>query len=390
LNLEGSISTPDDVENSCSNCKRYIGPIVTCPFCGHRTKRRSIIGITKNAALVFAVGGLLILHIWSMSYGIPTMNIEDLSETANYAYVEISGSVPRAPVYYPGEHGGAGTMYFTVDDGTQQISVRAYPNPVVEDMLETGKFPAFGDRVNVSGNVYWYNAERGFILNALEQLDIYRQDAVNMSLSEITALDHESMDGFYRIKTFGTVSSWRKFDFALDISIIDENDNEVSVYIPSSVYDLTGLNDLGVLEIGMGLEVTGCLEYYDAGSYSKWEIIPATTAEIIKTQPDLAIENIEVSPLTFPLAQQIFVNVTVTNNGNLPVTTSDLIILIAGQENYTRSDIYLGPGNSYTVRYSTSIMDQRTAIEIIAVFVPPEPLIDGYPDDNVQIFTGGS
>ena len=84
------IQTPDDVENSCSNCKRYIGPIVTCPFCGHRTKRRSVIGVTKNAALVVAVVGLLLLHIWSMSYGVPTMNIEDLSETANYAYVEIS------------------------------------------------------------------------------------------------------------------------------------------------------------------------------------------------------------------------------------------------------------------------------------------------------------
>ena len=384
------IETPEDVENSCANCKRYIGPIVTCPFCGHRTKRRSVIGVTKNAALVVAVVGLLVLHIWSMSYGVPTMDIEDLSETANYAYVEISGFLPRAPVYYPGEHGGAGTIYFTVDDGTQQISVRAYPNPVVEDMLETGKIPAFGDRVNVSGNVYWYNAERGFILNSLEQLDIFRPEEVNMTISEINDLEHESMDGYYRVKTFGTVSSWRKFDFAVDISIIDEHDNEVSVYIPGSVYDLTGLNDLGRLEIGMGLEVIGCLEYYDAGSYSKWEIIPATTAEIKMTQPDLAITDIEVSPLTFPLNQQFYVNVTVTNNGDLPVTNAELLIQIDGQANYTKSDIYLGAGDSYIIWYSTSIMDGRTSLEITATFEPLNPLIDYAPDDNTMIYTGGS
>ena len=382
MNPKGFVKSEEDVENTCTSCGRYIGPIVKCPFCGHRVKRRSTITITKNAALVVAVVGLLSLHIWSMSYGIPTMDIEDLSETANYAYVQISGSIPRSPVYYPGEDGQAGTMYFTVDDGTAQISVRAYPDPVVKEMLETGKIPAFGDRVNVSGNVYWYNAERGFILNELDQLDIYRAEPMDMTVSEINKLDYEDMGGYYRVRTYGMVNSWRKFDFALDISIIDENDNEVSVYIPSSVYDLTGLNVLGKLEVGMGLEVIGCLEYYDAGSYSKWEIIPATTEEISISQPDLAVSEIEVSPVTFPMSQQVFINVTVSNNGNLPLNSADLTIAIDGLDNYTREDIYLGAGESYVISYSTTITDQRNSLEIVAVFQPPEPLVDSNPADN--------
>ena len=83
-------------------------------------------------------------------------------------------------------------------------------------------------------------------------------------------------------------------------------------------------------------------------------------------------------------------NVTVTNNGLLPVTSCDLIIQIDGLENYTREDIYLGSGDSYIIRYSTSIMDGRTSLEIIAIFVPPEPLIDYAPDDNTMTYTEGS
>ena len=98
----------EDVENKCKNCSRYIGPTVICPFCGHKNRRHSRITLTKNLALFFAVFGLLSLHIFSVYYGNPEVNIEDLSETANYAYVEISGVVTRAPTYYPGEDGQAG------------------------------------------------------------------------------------------------------------------------------------------------------------------------------------------------------------------------------------------------------------------------------------------
>ena len=201
----------EDIENTCVSCKRYIGPIVTCPFCGYRTKRRSNITWTKYFALTFAVVGLLGFHVFSMYYGTPALDIEDIDETSNYAYVQISGVVARSPVYYPAEDGGPGTIYFTVDDGTDQISVRAYPIPVVKEMMEQGKIPAYGDRVKVTGNVYWYNAERGFILNALPQLEIERPEPTNMTISEIAALEDENMPGYYRVRTYGVVSSWRKY-----------------------------------------------------------------------------------------------------------------------------------------------------------------------------------
>ncbi len=379
-----------ELENRCKECGRYIGPTVMCPFCGHKNVRTSRITVTKNIALAVAVIGLLALNIWSISYGSPNMDIDDLGETSNYAMVEISGVIPRAPVYYPGVDGAPGTIYFTVDDGTQQVSVRAYPQPVVEDMLATGKIPAFGDRVNVTGNVYWYNAERGFILNNLANLEIHRQTAVDMTVAEITHLDPDGMDGYYRVRTFGTVNSWRKFDFALDISIIDENDNEISVYIPASIYDLTGLGALGTLEVGMGMEVAGCLEYYDAGSYSKWEIIPATTADLRRCEPDVSVTAIITSPLVFPLNQQFSVNVTVANTGLLPLSSAQLAIAFDGANVYTVSVTKLAAGESITVTYTGAVTDQRTGITITATASVPEPHTDANPANDSLTISGGT
>lgn len=379
-----------EVEAKCTECGRYIGPIVTCPFCGHRVKRHSRITLTKNLALAFAIVGLLALHGTSMIWGTPAMNIEDLSETTNYAYVELSGVVVRAPTYYPGDDGAPGTIYFTVDDGTGQISVRAYPQPVVRQMLEQKKIPAFGDRVNVTGNVYWYNAERGFILNSLTQLEIDRPTAVNMTVSDIASLDPEDMDGYYRARTFGTVTSWRKFAFSVDVTITDEKQNEISVYVPNSVLDLTGTGVLGTLNVGMGLEVEGCLEYYDAGSYSKWEIIPATSDDIKLAQPDLAMAAIETSPLSFPLNQQFTVNTTIVNNGPLPVQNADLNLYFNDTLVYTTTIGGLAAGDSYVVYYDTYDTISRPELFIRAEIIPDAPLVDVDDSNNSMTVEGGA
>ncbi len=384
-----TVTDHEEVEARCTNCGRYIGPIVTCPFCGKRVKRHSRITLTKNLALTFAVVGLLVLHGTSMIWGTPAMNIEDLTETTNYAYVKISGIVTRSPTYYPGDNGAPGTIYFNVDDGTGELSVRAYPHPVVYNMLETGKVPAFGDRVNVTGNVYWYNAEQGFILNSLAQLEIYRPKAHNMTITEINALSAEDMTGYYRATTFGTVTSWRKFDFSVDVTIIDENQEEMSLYIPNSVFDMTGTGVLGTLTTGMGLEVTGCLEYYDAGSYSKWELIPATMDDIKLAQPELEVKDLETSPLVFPLNQQFTVNLTVVNNGQLPVQESTLNIYFDDVLEYTSSISALGAGESYDVLYDTIVTDDRASLLIRAEITVDEPLTDSDDSNNSISLQGG-
>ncbi|MFO7619423.1 MAG: OB-fold nucleic acid binding domain-containing protein [Thermoplasmata archaeon] len=277
---EMAVQNDQEAENKCNSCGRYIGPIYVCPFCGSKVKRSRRVSYTRNLALILAVVGLLVFHAWSIGYGNPDVNLEDLNETSNYAYVTLNGVVTRAPVYYPGEDGGPGTIYFTVDDGTGDISVRAYPIPVVRDMLETGKIPGFGDRVKVTGNTYWYNAERGFILNSLSQLEIYREEPMPMTIAEVNDLDRSASEGYYRVNVTGTVSSWRQYYSAVDVTLIDGSGNEMSLYVPNSVMELTGTGPLGRLEIGMALEAVGCLEYYDAGSYSKWEIIPASMLDI--------------------------------------------------------------------------------------------------------------
>ncbi|MBA3045350.1 MAG: OB-fold nucleic acid binding domain-containing protein [Candidatus Thermoplasmatota archaeon] len=277
---DAQLPDSQDVENKCNACGRYIGPIYVCPFCGSKVKRSSRITYTRNLALILAIAGLLVFHAWSIGYGNPDVNLEDLNETSNYAYVTIKGVVTRAPVYYPGEDGAPGTLYFTVDDGTGEISVRAYPIPVVQEMIETGKIPGFGDRVVVTGNTYWYNAERGFILNSLSQLEIHRSEPILMTIEEVNDLDPDTTEGYYRVNVTGTVSSWRQYYSAVDVTLIDGDGHEISLYVPNSVMDLTGTGPLGTLEVGKILEAVGCLEYYDAGSYSKWEIIPVSLEDV--------------------------------------------------------------------------------------------------------------
>jgi hypothetical protein len=369
-----------DTENRCTTCGRYVGPITLCPFCGATIKRRRGIAITKWGALAIAVVGMLLLHGYAAYYGTPPMDIENLDETTNYAYVELNGVVVSAPVYYPGTDGAPGTIYFTVDDGTGQISVRAYPQPVVEEMLESGNVPGYGDRVKLTGNVYWYNAERGFILNDLNQLEITRPSPTNMTVGKIAATDPATMVGYYRVRTWGVVSSWRKYFSSVDVSLQDADGNEISLYVPSSVTDLTGVGALGQLEVGMGLDVTGCLEYYDAGSYSKWEIIPATMSDVAVAQPDLSVTAIESSPLAFPLNQQFTLNITVSNVGHLPVSDAVLRLEFDGapERNLTISSV--GEMATYMISYDAVIADGRTSLTVTATVVTAQ--LDSDESDN--------
>jgi uncharacterized membrane protein len=142
-------------------------------------------------------------------------------------------------------------------------------------LLDREKIPGFGDRVVVTGNTYWYNAERGFILNSLSQLEITRDEPIQMTIAQVNELNPEFTVGYYRVNVTGTVSSWRQYYSSVDVTLIDGNGNEMSLYVPNSVMELTGTGPLGRLEVGMRIEAVGCLEYYDAGNNSKWEIIPA-------------------------------------------------------------------------------------------------------------------
>jgi hypothetical protein len=247
-------------------------------------------------------------------------------------------------------------------------------------MLESGKVPGFGDRVRLTGNVYWYNAERGFILNDLNQLEITRPEPTNMTIGKITSLDVSSMAGYYRARTSGIVTSWTKYFSAVEVTLADAQGTEMSLYVPNSITDLTGVGVLGQLEVGMGLDVTGCLEYYDAGSYSKWEIIPATTADIHRAQPSLSVVSITSSPMTFPLSQQFSVNVTVRNSGALPVTDAVLKIEFDGVLEREVAISAVNEVDTYVVSYDAVISDSRAALVVTATVVTEQA--DADPSDN--------
>lgn len=264
----------------CPNCGRYIGPVPKCPFCDFKMPKKKSYNALKWGTLVWGVVGLLLLLALYGSQPNPLVKIGDLGRENNYSYITIEGVITNTPSYYPADYGEGGSLYFVVDDGTGEILVKTYQQTTVE-LVEMGKIPAYGDRVRLQGNFQYRGYEFSLILNSGEQLEIFREDPIQMTIVDIENAEGNDDMTTQRVTVEGKVSYWKKFDWAIDIYISDENGSMVDIWIPQSITDLTGDGDVYSIYEGATVRVTGALEWYEAGSYSRWEIIPASSDDFV-------------------------------------------------------------------------------------------------------------
>ncbi len=130
----------------CPSCGRFVGAHLVCPYCRTRVPKRMSVMLFKYGALAVAFLGLVLLYLAVRVVKIPVVKVKDITETMNFAYVRVVGTVERADVYE------RDTLYLTVDDGTGSISARSH-GKVTEEIMRMDNPPRLGDRIDVGGTL---------------------------------------------------------------------------------------------------------------------------------------------------------------------------------------------------------------------------------------------
>jgi hypothetical protein len=241
--------------------------------------------VLKYFSLVFAVAGILLLRQLAIGVGTTALKINEIERGNNFARVEICGVIADAPTFFLEEGTKeSGTIYFTIDDGTGTITVRCYPS-VTRELLRDKIIPAFGDRVKVKAQVAFAGETCSLILQSPRDLHLQRTPYVEVPVLEPAAIARAGKGAYVegtRVKVNGTLVEWISYKWAVSLWLRDDEGNRVNIWIPVSILELTGWGVVGRLRKGMQLEVVGGLKWYEAGRYSRWEIIPATSEEIME------------------------------------------------------------------------------------------------------------
>ena len=142
---------PERSPADCRSCGRFIGPVLTCPYCGAFAEGRLPLRVLRYAALVMGIAGLALLIQFARSRETPLVPLGDLTPTMNFGRVRVAGWVARAP-YIATEHGRTNYLSFAIEDGTNQLTVAAYER-IAQSLVIRKRVPARGARVEVTGIV---------------------------------------------------------------------------------------------------------------------------------------------------------------------------------------------------------------------------------------------
>lgn len=180
----GQEHQPDD--SVCRSCGRFVGPATRCKYCGAPIRQRISLRFFRWAAVLLATIGLAILYVMSIMRDVPHLDIGAISNTMNFAYINVVGQVPQsARVYRSGDI--VSSVGFTLDDGTGRIPVRAYGKRARE-LVESGRLPRAGDRISMDGSLNVSAEDAKIYLQVPESLEILeRKEIERLSLAEVNA-----------------------------------------------------------------------------------------------------------------------------------------------------------------------------------------------------------
>jgi DNA/RNA endonuclease YhcR with UshA esterase domain len=177
-------SAESQVNAVCPSCGRFVGTQTRCPWCGARVPKRISLNIVRYGALALALLGLLALWFASRSTDLPLVQIQDIDDTMNWAYIRVQGVVTR----YPSYDSDSGYLRFWLDDGTGEIMVAAYRNES-ETLIESGKVPVPGDRVTIAGTVRIRDDLTSVTIKVPDSLTLERPVSSRRSIGEISPAD---------------------------------------------------------------------------------------------------------------------------------------------------------------------------------------------------------
>ena len=139
-------------ETYCPACGHFSGVYEYCPRCGTYIPKRISIKFFKYFSLCLGIVGLLCLYLWVTNRELEKIRISEITETMNFAYVRIQGTVTREGRVYYDEAKQPSGLNFSLSDGSGEIRVVAYKHNA-EKLIEKKLLPRKGDLVDVEGQL---------------------------------------------------------------------------------------------------------------------------------------------------------------------------------------------------------------------------------------------
>lgn len=144
-------SNNDTSEGKCPSCKRFIGPVATCPYCDAGATENGLFRRLRYAALLLGTIGLLFLYLMVAHQGTPLIRIGSVTPMMNFARVRVVGTVAGKPYIRP-QIGKASYVSFVVNDGTGDLRVKAY-REVAQALCDGKLVPSAGTMIELEGQL---------------------------------------------------------------------------------------------------------------------------------------------------------------------------------------------------------------------------------------------
>jgi len=256
---------------NCPSCGRYVGRYDVCPYCGARIKTRISIRVLFVLSLIISCVGIFFIYYAAKTSEAPTIYIQDVTGEMNYARVRIVGYAYTSSSYDDVQ----GRLYFSMVDEnwtyneefkTYTIMVFAYA-PTARDLVELGKAPVSGDKVEIVGTLRVRDSI-SLIINDPNDITIIRDEPENMTL-EIISYNWKNLLG-RAVRVIGWLVELDNYTTFITAGVKDYSypDFTLSIYVPEIAMRWVG--KIPEIFIGDKIEIVGNLWEYRGSP----EIVP--------------------------------------------------------------------------------------------------------------------
>jgi len=263
----------------CPKCRRYVGPLEKCPYCGAKVPTRLSIRLLKWGGLAIAVFGVMFLYLDLHATHIivrepQTIEISEITPTMNFGNVYITGKATFVKYYDDTKFLG---MFITdLDNENVDIYIRAYDaetNRLMDmesqrlaENSPDPKFPAVGDIVTLRGQLIVRGGspeeEGGFAMLRIqyaEGVKVERPETTRVTIENLVS-NPESFGYYQRVEIEGKIISTGSIGWASILTIYENgSEAEISLMVPNLITMFGRTLDAN---IGDRVRVKGAFELY--------------------------------------------------------------------------------------------------------------------------------
>ncbi|HOK41101.1 MAG TPA: OB-fold nucleic acid binding domain-containing protein [bacterium] len=137
-----------DEEGLCPTCGYFAGSLLACPRCGASVNKKISLVLVKKISVIGSIIGIILLWYAAYLKQPITVNIGDIDEKMNGAFVRIEGKI----IAYE-ENKEKNSLRMKIDDGTGIINISAFNKLDALKKIFKDRMPGIGDKVEIVGSI---------------------------------------------------------------------------------------------------------------------------------------------------------------------------------------------------------------------------------------------